>query len=305
MSATHIVTGATGYTGKYMTRRLLDAGCEVRSLTWHLDRPSEFGDRVKMMPYQFDDADALTRSLEGADTLFNTYWIRVAYKERTHERTVGHLRTLFSAAKSAGIRRVVHVSITNATADSPLPYFRGKAQVEDALRASGLSYAMLRPTVIFGFEDILLNNIAWMLRKFPVFPIPGRGDYRLQPIYVEDMADLAVEMAARDDDVEIDAVGPDVFAYDELVRLIGQKTGTSAQLMRVPAWAALGMANLLGLLVRDIVLSRDEVEGLAGDLLVSKSGEPPPGKTRLADWLDENGDRLGRSYSSELDRHYR
>ena len=146
---------------------------------------------------------------------------------------------------------MVHVSITNATADSPLPYFRGKAQVEDALRASGLSYAMLRPTVIFGFEDILLNNIAWMLRKFPVFPIPGRGDYRLQPIYVEDMADLAVEMAARDDDVEIDAVGPDVFAYDELVRLIGQKTGTSA---RAYARAGLGRrwawANLLGLLVR-------------------------------------------------------
>ena len=305
MPATHIVTGATGYTGKYITRRLLDAGCEVRSLTWHLDRPSEFGDRVKMMPYQFDDADALARSLEGADTLFNTYWIRVAYKERTHERTVGHLRTLFAAAKAAGVRRVVHVSITNATSDSPLPYFKGKAQVEDALRASGLSYAMLRPTVIFGYEDILLNNIAWMLRKFPIFPIPGKGDYRLQPIYVEDMADLAVAMSARDDNVEIDAVGPDVFPYDELVRLIGRKTGNPARLMRVPNWAALGMANLLGLLVRDIVLSRDEIEGLAGDLLVSKSGEPPPGKTRLADWLDENGPRLGTAYSSELDRHYR
>ena len=305
MPATHIVTGATGYTGKYITRRLLDAGDAVRSLTWHLDRPSEFGDRVKMMPYRFDDADALARSLEGADTLFNTYWIRVAYKERTHERTVEHLRTLFAAAKAAGVRRVVHVSITNSTADSTLPYFKGKAQVEEALRASGLSYAMLKPTVIFGFEDILLNNIAWMLRKFPVFPIPGKGDYRLQPIYVEDMADLAVSMAARDDDVEIDAVGPDVFAYDELVRLIGRKTGNSARLMRVPSWAALGMANLLGLLVRDIVLSRDEIEGLSGDLLVSKSGAPPPGKTRLSDWLDEHGDRLGTAYSSELDRHYR
>ena len=175
MAKTHIVTGATGYTGKYITRRLLAAGDEVRSLTWHLDRPSEFGDRVRMMPYEFDDADALAQSLEGADTLFNTYWIRVAYKERTHERTVGHLRTLFAAAKAAGVRRVVHVSITNATLDSTLPYFKGKAQVEEALRASGLSYAMLRPTVIFGHEDILLNNIAWMLRKFPVFPIPGKG----------------------------------------------------------------------------------------------------------------------------------
>ena len=305
MPETHVVTGASGYTGKYITRRLLDRGDEVRSLTGHPDRPSPFGDRVAAFPYAFDRPDALARTLEGADTLFNTYWIRLAYKDMTHERVVGHLRTLFDAAKMAGVRRVVHLSITNATLDSPLPYFRGKAQVEEILRASGLSYAMLRPTVIFGREDILLNNIAWMLRKFPVFPIPGAGDYRLQPIYVEDVAKLAVEMSALDDNVEVDAVGPDAFSYEDLVRLIQRKTGASTRLLRVPTPVALAAAKLLGALVRDIVLSRDEIEGLAGDLLVSKSGEPPPGTTRLSDWLDDNAHRLGNSYSSELDRHYR
>ncbi len=305
MPQTHIVTGATGYTGRYITRRLLDLGHGVRSLTGHPDRPSPFGDRVAMLPYSFDDPDALARSLEGADTLFNTYWIRLAYKDMTHERVVGQLRKLFDAAKTAGIRRVVHISVTNATLDSPLPYFRGKAQVEEALRASGLSYAMLRPTLIFGREDILLNNIAWMLRKFPVFPIPGSGNYRLQPIFVEDIADLAVAHLDSDENIELDAVGPEVFAYEELVSLIRHKTGASARLMHVPTSVALASANLLGLLVRDIVLSRDEIEGLAGDLMVSKSGEPPPGATHLSDWLDENAHRLGTSYSSELDRHYR
>ena len=164
---------------------------------------------------------------------------------------------------------------------------------------------MLKPTLIFGKEDILLNNIAWMLKKFPVFPIPGSGDYRLQPICVEDIADIAVEMSDRDENVELDAVGPDAFTYDEIVRLIGHKIGASVRLVHVPTSVALAAANLLGLLVRDIVLSRDEIEGLAGDLLVSKSGEPPPGTTRLSDWLDENARHLGTSYSSELDRHYR
>ena len=305
MPETHVVTGAAGYTGKYITRRLLDRGDAVKSLTWHLDRPNPFGSAVTFARYDFDDPAALARSLEGADTLFNTYWIRLAYKNMTHERVVEQLRILFDAAKSAGVRRIVHTSITNSSLESPLPYFRGKAQVEEALRSSGLSYAILKPTVIFGREDILLNNIAWMLRTFPVFPIPGRGDYRLQPIYVEDFSDLAIESMVGAENVEIDAVGPDAFEYQDIVRLIQTHIGASSRLVHVPRSVALTAARLLGLVVRDIVLSRDEIEGLAGDLLVSYSNNPAPGTTHLADWLDENADHLGTSYSSELDRHYR
>ena len=301
----HAVTGAAGYTGKYIARLLLDRGDEIRSLTGHPDRPNPFDRPIETVPFNFDDPDALARSLEGADTLFNTYWVRVAYGDMTHERAAGNLRTLFAAAKAAGVRRVVHMSITNASPDSPLPYFRGKAAVETALRESGLSYAMLKPTVVFGKEDILLNNIAWMLRRFPVFPIPGSGEYRLQPIFVEDLARLAVEMGDRDDNAEIDAVGPDVFTYAELARLLARKTGASCTLLRLPPALAMMGARMLGVALRDIVLSRDELVGLATDLLVSKSNAPPPGETRLSDWLDENADTLGREYSSELDRHYR
>ena len=193
--ATHIVTGATGYTGRYITHILLERGDRVRSLTGHPDRPNPFGDAVDTLPYNFDDPDALTRSLEGTDTLFNTYWVRVAHRGLTHDRAASNLRTLFRAAEAAGVRRVVHISITNADADSPLSYFRCKGQVENALRASSLSHAILRPTLVFGKEDILLNNITWMLRRFPVFFIPGSGQYRVQPVCVEDLARLAVEMS--------------------------------------------------------------------------------------------------------------
>jgi len=305
MPKTHVVTGAAGYTGKYIARLLLERGDEVRSLTGHPDRPNPFDRPIETVPFAFDDPDALARSLAGADTLFNTYWIRIARGDMTHERAAGNLRALFAAAKAAGVRRVVHVSITNAALDSPLPYFKGKATVEKSLRESGLSYAILKPTVVFGREDILLNNMAWMLRRFPVFPIPGAGEYRLQPICVEDLARLAVELGDRDDDVEIDAVGPDVFTYAELARLLARKAGASCSLLHMsPAMAMIG-ARLLGVALRDVVLSQDELAGLTGDLLVSKSNDPPPGETRLEDWLDENADRLGARYESEMDRHYR
>ena len=305
MTTTHIVTGASGYTGRYITQRLLDDGAEVRSLTGHPERPSPFEGRVEMHPYRFDDPDALASSLEGADTLFNTYWIRFARGELTHDGAVENLRTLFEAAKAAGVRRVVHISITNATEDSTLPYFRGKALAERALRESGLSYAILRPTLIFGREDILLNNIAWMLRRFPIHPIAGSGDYRVQPISVEDLADIAVKLSRESENVEIDAVGPEVFTYREMVQLVKEKIGASSRLVSVGRTATMLGAKLMGLLVRDVVLTRDEIDGLTADLLVSKSGKSPPGTTRLSEWLDENARLLGGKYASEMDRHYR
>ena len=302
---THVVTGAAGYTGRYIARRLVDGGARVRSLTGHVDRPSPLGDAVAAFPYRFDDLDEMSRSLEGADTLFNTYWIRFSRGDLTHEVAVRNSKALFDAAAKAGVRRIVHVSITNASVESPLPYFRGKALVERALRETGVSHAILRPTIIFGREDILLNNIAWALRRFPLHPIPGRGDYPVQPIYVEDLAGLAVEAGAGDDDVEIDAVGPDVMTYKEMVGLVASKVGSAAKLVGVPAWLALALARIAGQVVGDVVLTREEVDGLTAGLLVSKSGAPPMGTTRLTDWLEDNTDGLGVQYANELARHHR
>ena len=303
--ATYVVTGASGYTGRYIARRLLDRGDAVRTLTGRPERPGPFGNRVEAHPYNFDDPGALTRSLDGVDTLFNTYWIRFARGGLTHDVAARNSHTLFRAARAAGVRRVVHVSITNATLDSPLPYFRGKALVEQSLRTSGLSHALLRPAIIFGREDILLNNVAWLLRRFPIHPIAGSGEYRVHPIFVEDLADLAVRSADGDDDLELDAVGPDVLGYEEMVRLIGDRIGAPRRIVHVPSWAAMLGARTIGLLVRDVVLTRDEVDGLTADLLVSKSGQAPTGTTRLSDWLEENADYLGTRYASELQRHYR
>jgi uncharacterized protein YbjT (DUF2867 family) len=304
-SITHIVTGASGYSGKYITKRLLDTGAQVRSLTGHPGRFDQFDGNVLSYPYSFDSPEQLTRNLEGVDTLFNTYWIRFGWGELTHDKASENLHILFDSAKAAGVRRIVHVSITNAELNSTLPYFRGKAIVEEALKQSGLSYAILRPTVIFGDEDILVNNIAWFLRRFPVYPIFGSGKYRVQPIFVEDFADLAVELGARDDNVEIDAVGPDIFTYEDMVRLIGSKIGSSTWLVHASSALAMFFSKVAGLILRDVVLTGDEIEALMKNLLVSKSQDIPPGTTRLTDWLDKSAANLGVSYTSELKRHYR
>lgn len=298
-----VVTGANGYSGKYITRLLLARGERVVTLTGNPDRPSEFGRQVTALPFRFDAPAVLAESLRGASTLYNTYWVRFEKGERTHDRAVANTLALIRAAEEAGVRRLVHTSITNPALDSPLSYFRGKAILEEAIRNSRLRSAILRPAVLFGREDILINNIAFFLRKFPVFAIPGSGRYRLRPIYVEDFAQLAVEAGASEANQLIDAVGPEMFSFEELVRLIAVHVKSRSRIIHVPAPLALLGVKVLGIALGDVVLTRDEVTGLMTDLLVST--QPAAGQTRLSDWLRDNAATLGAHYASEIKRHYR
>ena len=299
----NVVTGAFGYTGKYIARKLLASGRRVRTLTGHPERPNPFGEQVSVAPLNFECPERLVEDLRGATTLYNTYWIRFGHRRVTFDHAVDNTITLIRAARDAGVGRIVHISITNASLESPLPYFKGKAIVEQAVVESGLPYAIIRPAVIFGFEDILLNNIAWLLRRFPVFVVPGRGGYSLQPVYVEDLAELAVDAGLRRDNLAFDAVGPEVYTFDQLVRLIADCVNSRARTLHLRPGLALFASKLLGLLVKDVLLTRDEVDALRSDLLVSP--HPATAPTSLADWLRQNAARIGAGYTSELSRHYR
>jgi NADH dehydrogenase len=296
------VTGAFGYSGRAIARRLLAAGRRVRNVTGHPGRPDPFGGRVETAATRFGDPDGMRRALEGAEALVNTYWVRFPRGPVTHDAAVAASRSLFAAARDAGVRRIVHTSITNPSLTSPLSYFRGKAEVEDALRASGVSHAILRPAVFFGERDVLLNNIAWTARRLPVFGIP-RGEYRLQAIHVDDFARLAVEEVDSTSDAVRDAVGPEAPSFRELVESVARAAGARTRVVALPRAAVHAGARALGLVTGDVVLTRDEVDGLASNLLVSSA--PPTGTTRLADWLEEEGPTLGREWASELGRHYR
>lgn len=300
MSDLHLVTGAFGYTGRNIAPLLLQQGKRVCTLTGHPGRPNPFGEAVEVRPFHFDDPAALLESLRGATVLYNTYWVRFGYAGVSYAQAVANTKLLFAAAREAGVARVVHISITNPSLDSPLPYFRGKAELERALIDSGLSYAILRPTVLFGGGDILINNIAWLLRRSPVFGVFGSGKYQIQPVAVEDLAALAVELGARRDPVVMDAVGPETLAYEELVRLIRDRIGSKSWLLHLPPTLGLAVAKLSGLLVSDVVITREEIDGLMAGLLVSH--DPPTCPTRFSEWLTEHARELGREYASELAR---
>jgi NADH dehydrogenase len=303
MTEVAMVTGAFSFTGKYLTERLLLRGQQVRTLTGHAGNAHLFGGQVEVFPYHFDDVGALVRSLEGVSTFYVSYWVRFSYGQMTHARAVEHTKVLFRAAKEAGVQRVVYISISNPSITSPLPYFSGKARLEEALRDSGLSFAILRPAVLFGPEGILLNNIAWLVRRFPVFAVPGSGEYRLQPIFVEDLADLMLGMGQRRDAVVMDAVGPEVYRFDDLVRLIAKRVHGTASIVHLPPGAMLAVSQMMSLLLGDVVLTGDEIRGLMDNLLVSP--DPPTAPTRLSVWLEGYGDKMGKRYFSELRRHYR
>jgi uncharacterized protein YbjT (DUF2867 family) len=294
-----VVTGAFSYTGRHITRRLLAEGRGVRTLTRRRNPASG----LEQAPLRFDDPEALAESLRGADVLYNTYWIRFEHGESTFARAIDNMRRLFEAAGEAGVRRVVHVSVTNASEDSPLPYFRGKAILERELRESGLSYAVVRPTLIFGSLDILVNNIAWILRRLPVFVVPGDGRYRVQPVSAEDVAAIALAAAREPESAVVDAAGPEVYGFGELVRLVGLAVGSRRLLVRVPPAVALTLSDLIGRLRRDVLLTPDELAGLMDSLLVS--AEPARGRDSFREWVAANADGLGRRYVSELARNYR
>lgn len=296
----HTVTGAYGYSGRYIAARLLAEGKTVVTLTNSPHRRNPFGNRVPAIPFHFDQPRRLTASLRGVSVLYNTYWVRFNHRSFTHTDAVRNTMTLFDAASAAGVERIVHVSITNPSEDSPLEYFRGKARLERALAESGVSHAILRPTVLFGREDILVNNIAWALRHLPLFGVFGDGQYRLQPIYVDDLAEVAVRQGENRQNRVIEAIGPETFTYRGLVETVGDIIGRKRPIMSVSPAVGYAVGVVLGKVVGDVMITREEIAGLMANLLYVDA--PPAGATKLTAWASERSSTLGLRYTSELAR---
>jgi len=301
MSELHVVTGAFGFTGRHVASHLLAAGHRVRTLTNTPPSGANAG-RVEVHPLDFGDRDALLRALEVADTLVNTYWVRFQAAGFDQERAVANSFRLIQAAREVGVRRIVHVSITNPSHGSPYRYFRGKAHVEEALYDCGVPHSIVRPALVFGPGDVLINNIAWFLRRFPAFGVFGDGAYRVQPIHVDDLARLVVRECARgaEPNRTVDAIGPDTFTYARMVRAIAHAIDVRRPLLRIPARTGLAVSRLVGRMVGDVVLTDEEIGALMDGLLATDS--PPTGSIRLSGWAQEHADTLGRRYASEVGR---
>ena len=296
------VTGAFGYSGGAIAAQLLESGRRVRTLTAHPGRAPSRTD-IEVRPLDFDDRPRLTEALRGVETLYNTYWIRFRRGALDHATATARSEVLFQAAADAGVQRVVHLSITHPGIDSPYSYFREKARTEAALAGTGLPHTILRPAILFGGSGVLLNNIAWLLRRLPVFAVGGDGSYRIRGIHVDDLARLCVTEGSRTGNAVLDAVGPERPTFDELVRTTARAVGSRARLVHVPGALVPPLSSALGLLLRDRLLTADEYHAMA-DGLADTDG-PATGTTALSDWLRQEGPTLGRHYANELTRHYR
>ena len=298
----NIVTGSFGYIGKYITNELLAQGREVKTVTTHPDKPNPFGEKVQAAHYNFNNPEKLTATLEGCETLFNTYWVRFNYRQWSFDQALSNTKILFNCARDAGVKKIVHISVTNPSEEDDLPYYRGKAMQEKALRELGLDYAILRPTLVFGREDILVNNIAWTIRKFPLVPIFGSGEYQVQPVFVADLASLAVVLSQTPGSQTSDAIGPETFTYEEFLHLIAREINRKVHFMNISSSLGILLGKLIGWVVKDVVLTKDELQGLMRNKLTST--QEPNGKTLFSSWLRDNKQHIGSEYTSELNRHF-
>jgi NADH dehydrogenase len=297
-----VVTGAFSYSGHAISEELKRRGRRVRTLTGHPQRASATSD-IDVRPLNFDDLPGLVASLDGATTLYNTYWVRFPQGALTHEIAAENSRTLFHAARRAGVSRIVHISISHASIESPYSYFHGKALVERHLAETGVAYTILRPAILFGGDGVLINNIAWLLRRLPIFAVGGHGDYRIRAIHVRDLAILAVESSTSETDAIVDAVGPERPTFLELVEQIRRATGSRARIIHVPGPLIPVLAAGLSLVLRDVLLTADEYRAMSHGM--ADTPGPPTGQIALSAWLQQHGEQLGVDYANELHRHYR
>jgi uncharacterized protein YbjT (DUF2867 family) len=296
------LTGAFSYTGRYIAKKLLAEGIKIRALTNHPKGELFPQHSIPVFPLQFKEESPMIDALKGAEILINTYWIRYPHREQSHEKAAENIQFLVQCAQKAGVRQIIHLSVSNPSENSSLSYYKGKALAENMIKNSGMSYLILRPTLVFGLEDILINNIAWLLRSFPFFVLPLPMNYSVQPIYAGDVADIVFEHLLYHKSKTMDAAGEEVYRMDELVRIIARAIGNPRPVLLWPKTLSQACIHLLSLILRDRVLTREELQGLMDNLLISS--EQARGKTSFKQWLDKNGSELGTSYINDFKRYY-
>ena len=302
-----LITGASGFIGGAISHRLIGRD-EIRSLTSHPEK-NRFGERVQSFAYDFDAPMRMEEAFRGVDVFVNSYYVRFNYGRATFELAVDRTRELIALARLAGVRKIVHVSVSNADERSDLPYYSNKGRIERLVRESGLDYTILQPAIVVGPGDILVNNIAFFLRRLPVFTIFERGDYRVQPITVDAFADLAIEAIDAIDgapgNATLPVAGPRDWIFLDLVRAVHAAVGSRARLVHAPPALALAGLKVAGLFLGDVVLTPDEVKGLMREYLYVE--RPLRRGADFAEWLAQPdvASTLGRRYESELARHFR
>lgn len=298
--ATDLVTGAFGNIGGAIAERLLSNGRSVRTLTGSRVAGKQ---AIDVRPFEFDDPAAVRGAFEGVNTFYNTFWVRTGDRSGQYDLAIERSRILIEAAAVAGVERIVQMSVIKPSPESPYAYFRAKAEVERLARSTGVPVACVRPALVFGPDAPLFENLAWILRRAPLFGVAGDGSYRVRPVHVDDVADLCVDLGSRSNDVTVDAVGPERPTYIDMVRALRDAIGCRTRIVRMNPRLVLASSRIMGIVLKDDLVTRDELlstmEGIAD------SDEPATGSVLLSEWLRTEGPELGLRYHNERRRRAR
>lgn len=259
------VFGGTGYLGRCIVARLAGTGTTVRVAVRH---PEKLGlgnlpGPGAVLPALADvrDEAAVAAAVTGADAVINSVGLYLeqggATFQAVHVEGAGRVAR---AAAAAGVSRLVHISGIGAAARSPSAYVRARAAGEAAVRAAFEGAAILRPSVLFGPGDAFFNMLAGLARASPVLPLFGRGDTRLQPVYVDDVAEAAVRALSGDAALgrTFELGGPKAYSYRDLLTLMLAQIGRRRYLLPLPFALWHGLARVAGGLPRP-PLTRDQV----------------------------------------------
>ncbi len=200
-----LVTGAAGFVGAHVCRHLAERGARVRGL---VRSPAKAAERLAPMPVELHvgdvrDAMVMQRALQGCDAVVHLAAIAIERQGQTYEDVNARgTECVLGAMQATGVRRLIHMSQNGASSSLPYRFLRSKGLAEDAVRASGADWTTLRPSVIFGPDDEFVNVLARLVRLSPlIYPLPGGGTARFQPVAVDDVAHVVAAALAESDTI--------------------------------------------------------------------------------------------------------
>lgn len=270
------VFGGTGFLGRRVVKHVLDRGFPVRIATRHPDRVRELFRSEATPPEAVEadimDASALAAAVSGSGSVVNAVSLYVEKGEETFERV--HVRAaadLASAAQTEGVRQFIQISGIGSDARSESPYIRARGRGEEAVRNAFPRTTIVRPAVMTGPDDAFLTMLVKLVRTLPVYPMFGRGETRLQPAYVGDVAEgigKLIEKGELDSQRVFEFGGPEVYTYEELLRELAHLLDTKVRLLPVP-YAAWYVLAAVGERLPLIPITRNQVDLMRHDNVAS------------------------------------
>ncbi|MGB9043016.1 MAG: complex I NDUFA9 subunit family protein [Pseudolabrys sp.] len=242
------VFGGTGFLGRRVVRHLRNSGLSVRIASRHPERGDGLfvldDPHLQSVEADIHDEQSVTHALAGAYGAVNAVSLYIEHGTETfHSLHVECAQRLATPAREAGVERLVHVSGIGADAASPSLYVRKRGEGEMAVRAAFTDALLIRPAVMFGPDDSFLTTIITLLERLPIYPMFGRGLTRLQPAYVEDVAEAITRALQRTEKhpITFECGGPRVYSYEELLKAIAHEANLKPTLTPIPfaAWHVL------------------------------------------------------------------